>query len=111
MSEEYPIYHIALLRHAESVGNAEGYHQGQAEFPLTERGQEQARALASYWQERGEVFDHCISSPQKRTRETAEIVAGTLGLKIEFDPVKMKVVNNGKADAALRREYREGWSL
>ena len=31
--------------------------------------------------------------------------------KIEFDPVKMKVVNNDKADGALRREYREGWSL
>ena len=31
--------------------------------------------------------------------------------KIEFDPIKMKVVNNAKADGALRREYREGWSL
>ncbi len=31
--------------------------------------------------------------------------------KIEFDPIKMKVVNNAKADAALTREYREGWSL
>jgi len=31
--------------------------------------------------------------------------------KIEFDPVTMKVVNNPKADAALYREYREGWSL
>lgn len=31
--------------------------------------------------------------------------------KIEFDPVKMKVVNNAKADGALWREYRGGWSL
>ena len=31
--------------------------------------------------------------------------------KIEFDPAAMKVVNNDKADGALRREYREGWSL
>ena len=31
--------------------------------------------------------------------------------KIEFDPITMKVVNNAKADAALYREYREGWSL
>ena len=31
--------------------------------------------------------------------------------KIEFDPAAMKVVNNDKANGALRREYREGWSL
>ncbi|HLB73530.1 MAG TPA: Gfo/Idh/MocA family oxidoreductase [Sedimentisphaerales bacterium] len=31
--------------------------------------------------------------------------------KIEFDPIKMKVVNNDKADGTLRREYRQGWAL
>lgn len=35
-------YHLTLLRHAESLGNAEGYHQGQAEFPLTDHGISQA---------------------------------------------------------------------
>jgi 2,3-bisphosphoglycerate-dependent phosphoglycerate mutase len=90
MSEENPIYHITLLRHGESVGNAGGYHQGQAEFPLTERGQAQARALAEYWESGGIRFDHCIASPQSRARQTAEIVAGVLGLDIEFDPVWME---------------------
>ena len=91
MSEEQAkIYHITLLRHAESVGNANGYHQGQAEFPLTERGQKQAQALGLYWQSQGQVFDYCIASPQSRTRETAEIVTGALGLAIEFDPVWME---------------------
>jgi 2,3-bisphosphoglycerate-dependent phosphoglycerate mutase len=91
MSEEKSIYHITLLRHAESVGNANGYHQGQAEFPLTERGQAQALALAEYWQSQGVSFDHCIASPQSRTRETAEIIAGVLGgLQVEYDPVWME---------------------
>ncbi len=31
--------------------------------------------------------------------------------RIEFDPIKVKVVNNAKADGALRRDYRQGWSL
>jgi len=31
--------------------------------------------------------------------------------KIEFDPIEMKIVNNAAANEALRREYREGWSL
>jgi 2,3-bisphosphoglycerate-dependent phosphoglycerate mutase len=107
MSEKEPdIYHITLLRHAESVGNANGYHQGQAEFPLTERGLEQARALAQYWQTVGMVFDHCIASPQSRTRQTAEIVAGALGLEIEYDPV-WKERDNGVYAGMHQDEARE----
>ena len=84
------IFKITLLRHAESVGNADGYHQGQSDFPLTERGRAQARALAKYWKSQGKVFDHCIASPISRARETAEIVAGALELEIEYDPVWME---------------------
>lgn len=107
MSEEKEhIYHITLLRHAESVGNANGYHQGQAEFPLTERGRAQAHALAKYWQSQKQVFDHCIASPQSRTRETAEIVAGALGLEIEYDPVWMER-DNGVYAGLHQDEARE----
>jgi len=31
--------------------------------------------------------------------------------RIEFDPMAMKVLNNDRADRALTREYRRGWSL
>ena len=31
--------------------------------------------------------------------------------KLEFDPIAMKIVNNAQADALLRSEYRQGWSL
>ncbi|MFW6107146.1 MAG: Gfo/Idh/MocA family protein [bacterium] len=31
--------------------------------------------------------------------------------ELEFDPLECKIVNHGEADAALRREYRAGWSL
>jgi 2,3-bisphosphoglycerate-dependent phosphoglycerate mutase len=90
MSENSSLYYIILLRHAESVGNAGGYHQGQAEFPLTERGREQAHALAAYWETNNQAFDHCLSSPQSRARETAEIIASRLNLEIEFDTVWME---------------------
>ncbi len=33
------------------------------------------------------------------------------GEALEFDPLACKVVNHAEADAALRREYRQGWSL
>ncbi len=38
-------------------------------------------------------------------------VATLVGEPIEFDPSEMKIVNNSEADAALRYEYRQGWSL
>ena len=81
-----PTYTIILLRHGESVGNAEGYHQGQADFPLSETGRMQAQALANRWQTEKVTFDRLISSPLLRARETAEIIASTLNLPIEFNP-------------------------
>lgn len=78
-------YHLTLLRHGESVGNAEGYHQGQSEFPLTEQGTAQAQALAALWKSSGTTFDFVISSPQSRASQTAEIIASALGLQVKYD--------------------------
>jgi hypothetical protein len=30
---------------------------------------------------------------------------------LEFDPLAMKVINNPQADALLRCDYRQGWTL
>jgi len=103
MSETPPAeYEITLLRHGESVGNAEGYHQGQSDFPLTARGRHQAQALAKRWAAENKIFDYVIASPQSRARQTAEIIAGTLKLEIEFDEVWMER-DNGQY-AGLRHE-------
>jgi len=95
-------YFFVFLRHGESVGNAEDRFQGQSDFPLTERGQAQAVALAERWQGEGITFDLCISSPLLRARQTAEIVAGRLEVPLEFDPV-WKELHNGLL-AGLRHE-------
>lgn len=87
------VYTIFLLRHGESVGNAEDRFQGQADFPLTEKGRAQAMALAERWLEEGLTFDRCISSPLGRASQTAEIITGRLGLPLEFDPVWMELHN------------------
>lgn len=83
-------YQVILLRHGESVGNAEGYHQGQAQFPLTEKGKAQAYALSEWWFGNNIQFDHIISSPQTRAKETAEIIAKKLGGEIKYDPIWME---------------------
>ena len=38
-------------------------------------------------------------------------VATRLGKTIEYDPAEMKVTNLTKANDALKRQYRQGWSL
>ncbi len=98
-----PAYHIILLRHGESVGNAEGYYQGQSDFPLSQQGERQARALAQRWLAQSVTFDCIIASPLARACQTAEIIATALGeLPIELEPTWMER-NNGKL-AGLRPE-------
>lgn len=91
------LYYITLLRHGESTGNAGGYLQGQADFPLSDTGREQARALAARWLSEAVSFDRIISSPLRRARETAEIIAEkpataqySKEIPVELDPVWME---------------------
>jgi broad specificity phosphatase PhoE len=88
---------IVLLRHGESVGNAEDRFQGQTDFPQTGKGRLQAKALADRWLAEGVTFDGCISSPLPRARQTAEIIAPLLNVPLEFDPVWMEFHYGGLA--------------
>jgi len=87
------IHQITFLRHGESVGNLENRFQGHADFPLTETGRAQARALAERWQAEGCIFERAFSSPLLRARETAEIVCGALNVPLELDPDWMEIDN------------------
>lgn len=89
-SAEKPIYHFVFLRHGESVGNVESRWQGQSDYPLTERGRAQAQALAKRWQEEKAKFDLVITSPLIRAKNTAEIIASALDVKVEADPLWME---------------------
>ncbi len=107
MAKKDKYHKIIFLRHAESTGNAEGYFQGQGDFPLTERGKEQAQALAVRWIEEKKEFDHVISSPLSRTRETAEIITKALNIPIdEFDPIWMER-HNGEVTGMKHKEGRK----
>ncbi|WKZ35919.1 MAG: histidine phosphatase family protein [Anaerolineales bacterium] len=102
-------FHITLLRHGESVGNAEARWQGQADFPLTEKGRAQAQALAERWKRENLKFDHLISSPLLRTKETAEVIASALDLKIEFEPLWLER-DNGEFAGLTAHEVRQNFS-
>lgn len=83
-------FNITLLRHAEFTGNAADCLQGQNNAPLTKRGVRQAKALAEFWSDHGDKFDLIISSSQERARSTAQIIAKTLGIALQFDPAWME---------------------
>jgi broad specificity phosphatase PhoE len=80
-------YDFVFLRHGESVGNVEERLQGQSDYPLTERGRQQAQSLAQRWVREGVRFDRIITSPLARAKETASIVADALDASIEEDPI------------------------
>lgn len=108
MDSKNKLFFITLLRHGESLGNVEARWQGQAEFPLTDRGREQAQVLAERWKEEQIQFDYVISSPLSRAKETAEIIASTLNLKIEFDPLWLER-DNGDFSGLTSHEVRQNF--
>ena len=62
-----------LVRHGESVASARGLATGAVDVscPLSERGVEQARALADELTD--EEIDLCVTSALERTRQTADV--------------------------------------
>ena len=74
---------LVLARHGETDWNAVGRWQGHADPPLNAVGRAQAAALAV--ELAGTGIDGIVSSDLARAVETAEIVAGRLGLVVAQD--------------------------
>lgn len=64
---------ILLIRHGETTWNATGRSQGQTDIPLSERGQEQAEALAMRLSQ--EDLAEIVSSDLSRASATADTIA------------------------------------
>jgi len=101
---------ILLARHGETDHNVPPPRvQGWIDVPLNARGREQARALAESVENVASVY----SSQLARARETAEIVAGTLGLDVVVDE-RLAESNRGRWEGRLipdiEREEPELWA-
>jgi broad specificity phosphatase PhoE len=95
---------LLLLRHGQSVWNADGRWQGRADVPLSALGEEQARDAARRLS-RGD-FVRIVSSDLQRARRTAEILAEALGLQVELDPT-LQEIDVGDWEGLTRAEINE----
>jgi probable phosphoglycerate mutase len=80
---------LVLVRHGvteHTVGKLFSGGLASSNPPLNDTGREQARATGEWLAPLAGTFDALVSSPVRRTRETAEILAQFLDLEIEEEP-------------------------
>lgn len=75
---------LLIFRHGETQWNVQARYQGHGDSPLTGTGRRQADALGRRMKTM--AFDTLLSSDLGRARETAAIIAGHTGHRVETDP-------------------------
>jgi len=99
---------LYVIRHAESQWNPIGRYQGLLDPDLSERGEKQAKLLALELQNKG--IELIYTSPLKRTKRTAQIVAQTLGVPLIEDRRVIEIdhgVWSGKLVEEVKKEFPE----
>ena len=76
---------LYLVRHGETVDNANQIMQGQTQGELNENGIRQAQEVSEAWKDR--PIDVVIASDLKRSIDTARIIAEPHGLEVVTTPL------------------------
>ena len=95
---------LLVIRHGETVWNAEQRFQGHGDSPLTAIGRSQVAALGRRMKTMD--FEHLISSDLGRTQETAAIIAGFTGHAVELDS-RLRERNYGVFEGLTVKEIIE----
>jgi 2,3-bisphosphoglycerate-dependent phosphoglycerate mutase len=101
---------LIVVRHGETAYNAEHRYTGKTDIPLSGKGfvqaEETARALACF------TPDILLSSTLLRARQTAQIIADSLGLPVienaAFREVSFSLME-GLTGKEVREKYSENW--
>jgi probable phosphoglycerate mutase len=97
---------LYLIRHGESVYNAETRIQGQLDISLSPLGLKQGHAVAASF--RGMPIDAIFASPLSRARETAQPLADVLQLPLQLEPRLMEI-NAGIFQGHTWPEINQCW--
>lgn len=98
---------ILLVRHGESIWNAEGRWQGAANPPLSDAGRAQARELSERVLDEG--IDAIVTSDLDRAHETGCIVAAALGLPEPSVDPRWRERDVGEISGHTRAEIDAKW--
>ena len=97
---DYP--DLYLMRHGETVWNAEGRIQGRLDSPLTSSGRQQAHGLARLVAPVEDALR--VASPQGRAVETARIVFGSQAFETD---TRLAEIDTGNFSGRLLVELRD----
>jgi probable phosphoglycerate mutase len=97
---------LLIVRHGESTWNAVRRWQGQADPPLSERGEKQARRGAVAAVDHG-PFDAVVTSTLMRARRTGELIASALGLPLLTPMPGLSERSAGEWEGLTRGEIEE----
>jgi broad specificity phosphatase PhoE len=103
---------VFWVRHGENVANlSRTFSHRIFDGDLTDRGRDQAQALATSLADSGVRFTEMWASPLRRARQTAEILGHQLDLGIAGKLDELREVNvgelDGRNDAAAWATYRD----
>ena len=97
---------LLLIRHGETNWNKMGRFQGSIDIELTDTGRKQAYFLNKRLSGK---FDYIYTSPLKRAKETASILASSSNKELNIAD-DIKEINFGKWEGLTRKEIKEQFS-
>ena len=105
----HPVHEIWLIRHGETEWSLSGAHTSRTDIPLTDKGRDQASALAPILA--NHTFDLVMTSPRTRAQETCRLAG--LDANAVVDPNLQEWdygIFEGKTTAEIRKQV-PGWSV
>lgn len=97
---------LLLIRHGETNWNKLGKFQGSIDIELTDKGKKQAKLLNERLKGK---FDYIYTSPLKRAKETADILARSSNKKLNIVQ-GMKEINFGSWEGLTIKEISEKYT-
>jgi broad specificity phosphatase PhoE len=97
---------LALVRHGETIWNAENRYAGSTDIPLSPRGQEQAEKLA-HWASSVDLAAIWVS-PLLRARETVRPSERVAGITARVDS-RLREIHFGRGEGLTNTEIRQSF--
>lgn len=100
---------IGLIRHGQTEWNELGKIQGQTDIPLNREGVRQAQALAHRLLHETMKWDAIISSDLQRAKQTAALIAETLGIPLLEPDARLRERFYGEVEGTTEPERLARW--